>query len=143
MILVGDIHGHFKRALTPAKENPNEIVIQLGDFGIFNERDREFIQNTCPSNLRFLAGNHDNRFVMSTMPGYLNSGWHEDLGVFVVNGAFSVDYRWRYSGYDWFEWEEHTEEEFDKLRTEFFKVKPKIVLSHDGPGDFVDFILRQ
>jgi hypothetical protein len=141
MILVGDIHGSFKRAFEPAKANPSETVIQVGDFGVFNAMDFTFVNQFRPPNLHFFAGNHDNRRIMEQMPGYLKSGWHEELGVFVVNGAYSVDYVRRYPGWDWFDYEEHSDEEFDQLLSEYFRIKPKIILSHDGPYEFVRFVL--
>lgn len=127
MILVGDIHGDYEAAFRVARDNPNEKVIQIGDFGFGFKEFPEF-----PDNLFFLRGNHDAPNLCRAHGKYLGEFGVFD-GVFFVSGARTIDPEGRIEGVSWWRDEELSYMELQKAIDLFEKTKPEIVISHDGP----------
>lgn len=140
IILLSDIHGSFQTAHYVAKQAPNSIVVQIGDFGIGFGDDPAV--GTLPSNLRFFQGNHDDHSQCGKYSQYLGRFGtisHPVERIMFIAGAetpqFDLDRRT--PGKDWWADERLSDEEFDaalKFATEF---QPTIVLSHDGPNSVV------
>ena len=137
---LGDIHGSFQTAKYVAKNNPNDLIIQVGDFGIgFGDNPPN---HALPSNLKFFQGNHDNYKEMEAYDGYLGRfGIIPDSRkrIMFIAGAETpnFDIKRRTPGVDWWDHEHLSIEELDRA-IEFAKdFKPEIVLSHDGPQEVV------
>jgi calcineurin-like phosphoesterase family protein len=132
-LLVGDIHGQFDRFNKICRKNPDDIVIQLGDYGLFpNPKD---IKRNIPSNAKFCAGNHDDRKVCQLKPNYLGDyGLFQD--VFFLSGAASTDKHLRTEGVDWFAYEELSIVELNAAIDLYTEIQPNILIAHDAPSAF-------
>lgn len=65
ILLLGDIHGNagiLRQALNVAKESSAVAIIQLGDFGMFQDNELWFRENIRDAHIPvyFIDGNHDN-----------------------------------------------------------------------------------
>lgn len=132
---IGDVHGRFNSFFNEVKKDDSDIVIQLGDFGIFSKFDVHYIAQKLNLEKKwfFIRGNHDNPKLCETFPNHLKSGYHKDLNLFVVNGAFSIDREWRTEGIDFWRNEEHSLDELYSLIDEYESVKPRYVIAHEVP----------
>lgn len=135
IICLGDCHGRFedtKKILEVIwKANPNEIVYQVGDLGIYTPYD----ENDFGNNFRFFVGNHDNRQVAREHKNCLGDyGYITEHDLYFISGAWSIDKDQRIIGYDWWPDEELTSEDFDQISKEVVEIKPRIILSHDCPS---------
>ena len=135
-ILMGDIHGPAKfPALREAAEGPLP-VIQIGDFGFgFGgdfDREAEAFLADSDGRVRFIRGNHDDPAVCRRMPGFIEDGTVEGETMF-IGGAWSMDWRIRKRGVNWWPDEEVTQEEFDRLLGVYRETRPKAMVTHDGP----------
>lgn len=146
MWLLGDAHGDFDWAKKMAQKAVlyNETIILLGDYGVGFPADciRDFAylneeQLTYPpdlSNFKFIRGNHDKPSLCRKHPNYLGDyGYIEKADLFYVSGAESIDRDMRIPGISWWEDEELSYEELQKVIDLFAKTKPKYVISHDCP----------
>jgi len=137
--IIGDTHGKWYdyQLIT----NPNignvESSIQVGDFGIgfsgeyWHGRVNDF--HTENPNHRFIRGNHDNPEMCKTeMVGYIPDGTIEN-DVMFIGGAWSIDQEWRVKDQDWWEDEELSYEELDRLINVYEVMKPRIMITHDCP----------
>jgi hypothetical protein len=134
---IGDIHGKFgdlKKILENVwKENPNQIVYQLGDFGI------GFPNHPTPKdfgpNFRYFVGNHDNRKEAKKHVNCIDDfGYVAEHDLYFISGAWSIDYQQRIIGVNLWEDEELGYEQFDQIFQEVSDIKPRIILSHDCPS---------
>lgn len=135
MIIIGDIHGKIK----PYKElldkfkirYPAHSTVQLGDFGA------GFVQiPELPDNSYFIRGNHDDPAKCRESKHYLGDyGYTEIDGwkVFYLSGAWSIDRIYRTENISWWADEELSIPELNKAVELYMKVKPDLVISHDGP----------
>lgn len=135
--IIGDIHGLFNDYKTFSVSGCNKSI-QLGDFGIgFSGKSKwyENVNNFFQDNPdhKFIRGNHDDPKLCKETTGFLHSGFHPNLNAFIINGAWSIDRKWRTEGKDWWSDEEHSISELNDLITEYEKVKPDVVLAHDFP----------
>lgn len=135
--IVGDIHGLFNDYKTFSLAGC-DTSIQVGDFGIgFSGRSKwyETVENFFQQNPghHFIRGNHDDPQLCKQTTGFLDSGFHKDLNVFIVNGAWSIDYSWRTEGKDWWPDEEHSIAELNLLIDSYEKIKPDVMITHDCP----------
>ena len=130
---IGDIHGktHYYNLLTQNFEK----TYGLGDFG-FKDKYDWHKANIDPTKHKMLQGNHDYRGVDLeqydfVLPDY---GFDENLNMFWVRGADSIDKSKRTEGVDWFRDEEIN---YSILNYEvlpyYEQCKPKIMISHDCP----------
>ena len=131
MRFIGDIHGKYEEYINV--KNQSEKSIQVGDFGwgfenvpsdIFRENDR------------YILGNHDHPILGRENEHHLESGTEWE-GIFVVNGAMSIDKMHRIKDRDWWEREEHTNDEFYEILDKWETLKCDIVVAHDCPQDFI------
>lgn len=153
----GDWHGNTKyacKAICRDALDGADIVLQLGDFGLWPGPDGESylrcIESAAKSaNLQvwWIAGNHENwgeidRLVaehgwenpieMSPHLSYLPNGCRFEFGgkkFGVLGGAFSVDYAYRKPYVSWWPQEMPTYADVEHLGEEPLDV----LLTHDGP----------
>jgi len=116
-----------------------DCSLQLGDFGIFQERDiadgklrgREWPD---PSKHKFFRGNHDNPNLVKDLPSYLGDyGYLEAQQLFWLAGAWSIDRIYRVPDVSWWHDEELSMEELTTALALYEKVKPRVVITHEAP----------
>jgi predicted phosphodiesterase len=131
--LIGDIHGQYDNHLELA--GAADYSIQIGDYGFrYN-----WLYKLDVAKHRFFGGNHDNYDEITKSPYTLG-----DFGpvthipemkdkMFFVRGAWSIDYRYRTKGIDWWSEEEMSQERCEEAIEAYADYKPDILLSHEGP----------
>lgn len=135
--IIGDIHGMVNDYKSFSIGDFDGPTIQLGDFGIgFGQSDywheslNDFHAN---GKHRFIRGNHDNPDVCKTMTGWIRDGTIEN-DVMFIGGAWSIDWAYRREGIDWWRDEELSSEEFYRLIEIYAAMKPRVMITHDGPS---------
>lgn len=132
MIIIGDIHGRYKELNKLARNNKDQTILQLGDFGFGFGEMYDYDPSLIESNIRFFRGNHDSPELCNAHPQCLG-----DFGVFenifFVAGADSIDKDQRIEGRDWWRNEELTHQQFNDAIALYEKTKPEIVVIHDCP----------
>jgi hypothetical protein len=132
--LIGDVHGQYDRYLRIAKGS--DWSIQLGDLG-FNY--------VCLNELngfehRIVSGNHDNIPASRTYRHFLGDFGvfrHANLPFMFMRGGFSIDWRYRTPGLDWWSEEElATQEMLDALHL-YKLARPRYVISHECPEQII------
>lgn len=134
MRFIGDIHGHYQKYLKLIEGSADSV--QVGDFGIgfVSTDDLIFPEGRH----RFIRGNHDNPQLCRENPRYIEDGTIED-GVIYLGGAWSIDQRLRTLGVDYWDDEEISRQEMDRLITLYEETKPSIIVSHDVASDILEF----
>jgi len=135
--MIGDVHGHI--------EIYNEIIkdcdysIQLGDFGFKNEIKQLKYVNSQKH--KIVAGNHDDYDHLSDH--YMGDfGVHSfgDFEFFFIRGAYSIDQKRRIVSGSYWTNEELDYHQVNKMITEYEKINPQIVISHDCPLEIISFV---
>lgn len=126
--LIGDCHGKTKQLLEIVKTKKGR-VLQLGDMGL------GFSGVSLPNlhkDFGFIRGNHDGPDDCRMHPNYAGEygPWN---GIYVVGGAYSIDYMYRVPGESWWPNEELSQNDLDAMLGEYIRLKPRIVASHDAP----------
>ena len=139
--LIGDIHGEWELYHQTATDAINfggcERTIQVGDFGVgfsgpyWHDRADEFHWDGTH---RFIRGNHDDPTRCKKMAGWIHDGRIED-DVMFIGGAWSIDQAFRTEGVSWWQDEELSIEEFYRLIDVYDQVRPRVMITHDCPGD--------
>lgn len=142
--LIGDIHGSMYDYQAYCIDNFEGPTIQVGDFGIgfasdyWHENVNRFHSDGTH---RFIRGNHDNpTMCREQMVGYISDG-HIENDVMFIGGAWSIDnpvappgwYR-RTAGVDWWDDEECSDEQFERMLETYKQVKPRVLITHDCPA---------
>jgi Icc-related predicted phosphoesterase len=146
VMLIGDVHGDMNKyhRYTYRKKNQCDMSIALGDFGFKQEYD--WFQKHAKDNAYILPGNHDYYTLINSdecPPNILRKfGYIEELDLFYVSGAFSIDRVYRTEGKDWFADEEMSISELYNMIDLYEKVKPKTVISHTLPLEVIKIILH-
>jgi hypothetical protein len=133
MKFIGDVHGHTDRLARMLK--PEFQYMQLGDMAL------GFKNVFLPKydNLTFVRGNHDSPEACRQHPCYAGEFGMKN-GVFVISGAFSIDYeiRHRYmamgSAPCWWADEELSMEQLSEAIALYTRLKPRVVASHEAPA---------
>lgn len=129
MWFIGDVHMKFSKYMELISNMDKSV--QVGDFGI------GFPNVPYPEkynlNHRFIRGNHDNPEVCFNHPNCIKDGTFEN-DMFFVGGAFSVDYRKRVEGFDWWEKEEISYQQASEILEVYEAAKPSVVVTHDCPS---------
>jgi predicted phosphodiesterase len=135
---VGDIHGH-KYELSLVLDNlPEDVtaVIQVGDMGVgFGQGDywlESLDYMLSAVNGRFIRGNHDDPAICKTLNSWIPDGKVENDMMF-IGGAWSIDYQRRTKDYDWWEDEELSYEELNRLIGVYDVIRPRVMVTHDIP----------
>jgi hypothetical protein len=138
--IIGDVHGRFDEYVKLANEA--EYSLQVGDLGF----DYDCLKQLDPARHKVLAGNHENygrwgteKFIHMQSGHWLGDfGIHEvpDFGkIFFVRGGFSIDFRYRKEGVDWFRDEELSYNQMQEALALFGALKPDFMFSHECPTD--------
>lgn len=145
--LVGDLHGAHIPIVDMLKScHYYDCTIQLGDFGVGFGAE-SYIELATSDKLRVLHGNHDNPSILARYPHDLGRfGFIEIAGVkiFFVAGAWSIDQADRIPGLSWWQEEELNMIEGNECLDlwEKYCKDVDVVISHDGPPNATQFILR-
>lgn len=146
---IGDVHGKYAPYKKIIKEHAN--TIQVGDMGIGFVKQRSYSDVKYLSNpphalmkeagARFIRGNHDNPEVCKKHSQFIPDGVVEE-DVMFIGGASSIDRAWRTKDYDWWEDEQVSNQDFEKLVEVYNDVKPKIMVTHECPEYIASAMLR-
>lgn len=135
--LIGDAHGKMDRL--QELQAQHERTIQLGDVGFGFTRVPPF----KPEH-QFIRGNHDDPVRAAAHPRYLGDyGYDEDLGIFYVSGAFSIDWMMRRPGISWWQEEELSPTQLAAAVELYKLVRPRYVISHDCPQSASEELLSK
>lgn len=136
--IIGDVHGKlsaYKKIIDGL--TINDISICVGDFGFEYEWDW-FVKNVT-RNHYINPGNHDfGPYLNDKTKSLGNYHFFNNLNLFTVRGAESIDKHLRTEGFDWFPNEELSYPEQLEAFDCYCKVKPKIVISHDCPQSVME-----
>lgn len=129
-----------------------QSTFQVGDMGVgFANRHGQIspagglhqdIMNS--GDHKWIRGNHDNPALARQLTdrGYAGEyGYREDISLFWLGGAFSIDYKQRIPGRSWWADEELSYPELAKAVDLYEKVKPKIVVTHEAPTRIAEYLL--
>ena len=156
VLIAGDTHGNTKwvKNLTEvAARNDCPVIIQVGDFGYFpDHRDGprfiSAVDQACAANgveVWFIDGNHDDHTSLAELEHghipvdvaehvtYLPRGTRLHVGgcrFGFLGGAFSVDWRDRTAGIDWWHHEVTDTDDAARLGTE----RLDVLITHDAPA---------
>jgi len=135
---IGDVHG-LKNDLNILLDNtPEDVnsVVQVGDMGVgFGKGDywHESLNDSLSAvNARFIRGNHDDPGICRDMSAWIPDGLVENDTMF-VGGAWSIDHKWRTMGFDMWEDEELSHEEFNQIISVYDLTRPSVMVTHDCP----------
>jgi hypothetical protein len=142
LIVIGDIHGKTERYLKLLSRHCGEPSVQLGDFVIGFPGDGPL--PAVPDNAWFLRGNHDNPEAARSHENYLGdygSRTIDGIRIFYLSGAWSSDQWHRTEGVNWWRDEELGVAALEAAVDLYAKMKPQIVLTHDGPDEALRSLL--
>jgi predicted phosphodiesterase len=163
VLIAGDTHGNIAWVETLTRKAAQQgcpIIIQVGDFGYFPDhpggpRFLTAVDTACAVNgveLWFIDGNHDDHFALTEHRGrdtpvaltdhvaYIPRGTRIALAGRVfgfLGGAFSVDWRDRRHGIDW--WPNETTDHSDVALLGGDQLD--VLITHDAPAG-IDFSTR-
>ena len=142
--IIGDVHGKYSNYLKLIQNV--DFSIQLGDFGFdYSVLDEKI----SPEIHKILGGNHDNyerqtdQFIKQT-PHFL-----KDFGIlevpqigqiFYVRGGFSIDYKNRQIGINWWPDEEVSQSVAMQIIDLYKETKPTLMISHECPANINNFV---
>jgi hypothetical protein len=150
---IGDVHGktdQYQKMLQ--RRFDGQTTFQVGDMGVgfanqrgnFDEHGGLRPEIMSRGRHLWIRGNHDNPEVCRRQGdrGYAGDyGYIEDLELFFLGGAHSVDYQWRTPGRSWWEEEQLSYPELGKAFDLYLEKKPKYVATHDAPTAAVTWLL--
>lgn len=136
--IIGDVHGHYDRYVQLARKA--EYSIQLGDLGF----KYDCLNALDSAKHKVLAGNHDNYSLDESGKFKLmnTQHWLGDWGtyripelspIFFMRGGFSIDWKYRVEGRDWWRDEELSYAEMQKAIEFYDFIRPDIVITHECP----------
>jgi hypothetical protein len=136
---IGDCHGKIVELLKViGQHDKSDCVLQLGDMGLgFHGVNLP----TMNRSFGFIRGNHDNPSQCQQHPNYAGEFgmWN---GIFVVGGAYSIDWEWRVPGRSWWPDEELSDSQMEQAIQAYDKAKPIIVASHECPKSIGEQLLK-
>lgn len=148
VILLGDIHGNIvKLEWLSHQVQPEDTVIQVGDFGIYDDfidRLKQVFPNGFPCRLLVIEGNHEDFRIIRkwsktelmefhTNFFYVPRGYVMDIEGELfgfLGGADSVDKAWRTVEIDWFADEQVSQEDVDLLIQNIGERKLDVLVTH-------------
>jgi len=140
MRFIGDVHGKWYEYLNILQnpKDPCSDSIQVGDFGLgFGQREKyvEYVTSEMTKENhrhQFIRGNHDSPEACKNHPNWIPDGRVEN-DVMYLGGAWSIDQHRRTEGVSWWRDEECSLEFLDIYLGTYDLVRPKIMVTHDGP----------
>jgi Icc-related predicted phosphoesterase len=150
ILVVGDIHGNFSNLNSLINVTQPEILLQVGDFGYWPLFTKHLQKpwkkiKSNDTKIYFCDGNHEDHECLRNLSDneisknvyYMKRGSTLKLpdgrNVLFVGGAFSIDYKDRTSGKDWFpDLELFSNNDLKQLPDEEIDV----VISHTAPIEF-------
>lgn len=135
--LIGDCHGKIEELLPRLSNESNRKTLQLGDMGL------GFRGVNLPNlhiDFGFIRGNHDAPDQCRMHHNYAGEFGYWN-GIFVIGGAYSIDYAWRIPGVSWWPNEELDEEQLEAALKLYIDTKPQIVASHEAPDSVGKLLL--
>lgn len=143
---IGDVHGMTDRYQKMLRQKfAGQSTFQIGDMGVGFHSTPGLHQDIMSSgDHKWIRGNHDDPAKCRQLSdrGYAGEyGYRDDIGMFWMGGAFSIDYVWRTPGRNWWADEELSYPELAKAIDFYEKVKPKIVATHEAPTRIAEYLL--
>jgi len=151
IIYLGDIHGELRifNHLRSIVE-PNDIIIQVGDFGVSREILKEWAKNysdyPCP--VYFIDGNHENFDIIDSWDktevsevasglfyvprGLVKTIQGQRIGF--LGGGASIDKHWRIKGTNWFPQEVVSDQDIDTLLANVGEDPIDVLVTHVAPS---------
>lgn len=134
---IGDVHGHLNYYKEECENSPYP-TIQVGDLGVgfFNDYVHNSLKEFMKSHNnrhKFFRGNHDDPDKAFTVPGFIKDGSIAN-DVFCCGGAWSIDQQYRIAGVSWWEDEELSLPELNKVIDDYEIAKPLVMALHDCPA---------
>lgn len=139
MRFIGDCHGKIEQLLVKlATMGESGHILQIGDMGIgFRGVELPRLHET----FGFIRGNHDSPSLCRQHPNYARDFgiWN---GVFVVAGAYSIDWECRTPGKSWWFGEELDSKDQEAAYELYVQEKPRVVATHECPRLVGEAILK-
>ena len=144
--LIGDVHGNYNELIRLQKGA--DYSITLGDIGFNYGKLTELYEqgNVDPTRHFMFPGNHDNYPLLKVAPPpyFLKERFGAftiaEKRFFYVSGGWSIDWKRRTPGLDWFPEEELTDAERVDMIALAKDVNPHYILSHEGPFEAVPYV---
>lgn len=138
MLLIGDVHGKISEYKRIVLESGEKESIQIGDMG-FDYSELESLPLNVMESHVFFPGNHENydkvfesAYCLGRF-GYYKSH-RQNLELFFIGGADSIDKQYRIEGVSWWKNEEMNYTEAQECLDSYETLSPvDVVLSHDCP----------
>ena len=158
LLIFGDVHGHLhevRRALDAAQEQGIYVVVQVGDFGVWQGRAGDAFLESVALELQqrdmwllFVDGNHENfdrlysfpidptdgtrplRPRLAHLPRGLRWEWR-GVRFTALGGAHSVDRQWRTADVDWWPEEWVLDSDLELVRE---GGQTDVLFMHDSPS---------
>lgn len=140
MILIGDVHKeHWKEYIDILSDHPKSV--QVGDLCIGRSEigapaHRFLYSAVAQGDHRFIKGNRDNPLVADRTPFCIPDGTVEG-DVMYIGGARSPNQETDTRSLEWWPEEELPQETLDQLIEVYASVKPRVMVTHDGPHSVV------
>lgn len=133
--IIGDVHGKLERYknIIEAENARGNSTVAIGDFGFKKEYDWFEANIEDYDKNKILMGNHD--YYPNVKKEYSLGHFHydEELEIFYVRGAWSIDHAKRILGVSLFKEEELNYRQSCEAMELYLKKKPYTVISHDCP----------
>jgi hypothetical protein len=142
---IGDVHGKTERYQKMLRQKyAGQRTLQLGDMGMgFAGVPGLHTDIMTNGDHGWIRGNHDDPAKCRQTIGYLGDyGFCEELNLFYLGGAFSIDYAWRVPGKSWWADEEISYPELSKALDLYIEKKPKYVATHEAPSRISEYMLE-
>lgn len=133
---ISDVHASWETYAEICAKH--EHTIQVGDFGMGFENQHRKVPYLTP-NHRFIRGNHDDPAKCKAHPNYIPDGTIEVIGstkVMFIGGAYSIDRHVRTEGLNWWNDEQLSYDEFQRLIDLYEEERPDMMVTHNCPEDF-------
>ena len=147
LLMIGDLHGKWESYRRLLEENETtkypDVSIQVGDFCIGYPDETEHLRNARDSvfswgDNRFIRGNHDNVTACRQFKNFITDGTYDaELDLFSCGGALSINAPSLIEDVTWWADEELTINELNLVVDAYIKTKPRIMVSHDMPGEVI------
>ena len=145
---IGDVHGKTDQYQKMLRQKyAGQRTFQVGDMGIGFSGTPGLHQDIMRGgDHKWIRGNHDDPTACARLSdrGYAGEyGYYEDIKMFFLGGAFSIDYMYRIPGRSWWADEELSYPQLADAISMYERVKPEIVATHEAPAQAAEGMLTQ